>query len=56
MYQCYTEPSLTRCVQIVKQSGEDKVLVIGAAITLDSAMKAHSSLLEKGNVDINELV
>ena len=35
-------------VQIVKESAEDKVLVIGAGITLDSAMKAHSSLQGKG--------
>jgi len=34
--------------KIVKESAQDKVLVIGAGITLDSAMKAHSSLLEKG--------
>ena len=26
------------------------MLVIGAGITLDSAMKAHSSLLEKGKL------
>ncbi|KAL5267868.1 hypothetical protein ACHWQZ_G004796 [Mnemiopsis leidyi] len=34
--------------KIVKESAEDKVLVIGAGITLDSAMKAHSSLQGKG--------
>jgi len=34
--------------KVVKESNEDKVLVIGAGITLDSAMKAYDTLLEKG--------
>jgi len=34
--------------KIVKESSSDKVLVIGAGITLDSAVKAHTSLLSKG--------
>ena len=34
--------------KIVEQSSEDKVLVIGAGITLDSAMKAHKALAAKG--------
>jgi hypothetical protein len=33
---------------VVKKSEEDKALVIGAGITLDSALKAHASLLEEG--------
>jgi len=42
------EPFEIGKAKVVKKSEDDKALVIGAGITLDSALKAHASLLEEG--------